>query len=135
MTFSGVNYLAIVIAAVAAFVFGFAYYCTFGAGWRKAAGLPKKSKKMSYAPLAITIVAELVMAWVLAGLLGHLGRGQVTAVNGVVSAAFVWLGFVATTLIVNNAFAMRKPLLSVIDGVHWLVALLIMGAIIGAFGA
>ncbi len=50
------------------------------------------------------------MAWVLAGLIGHLGPGQVTVQNGIVSGAFIWLGFVATTIAVNNAFGRRKPL-------------------------
>jgi Protein of unknown function (DUF1761) len=134
MTFAGINYLAVVVAAVVAFFFGGIYYRLFGEHWRKAAALPKRGKKPDYTPLLITIVAELIMAWVLAGLIGHLGPGQVTAKNGVISGAFVWLGFVVTTIVVNNAFAMRKPVLSVIDGVHWLVALIIMGAIIGAFG-
>ena len=74
------------------------------------------------------------MAWVLAGLLSHLGPGQTTVWNGIVSAAFVWLGFVATTIAVNNMFSYRKPKLSVIDSGHWLVVLIVMGAIIGAFG-
>ncbi|HLL26407.1 MAG TPA: DUF1761 domain-containing protein [Xanthobacteraceae bacterium] len=136
MTFSGINYLAVVVAAIAAFVFGGIYYRVFGEAWMKALGISKKtaSKNMSSTPLIITFIAELIMAWVLAGLMGHLGAGQVTAMNGVVSGAFVWLGFVVTTLVVNNAFAMRKPQLSVIDSAHWLVALAIMGAIIGAFG-
>jgi hypothetical protein len=134
MTFTGVNYLAIVVAAVAAFIFGFAYYSTFGETWRKAAGLPKRPKNPSYTPLVVTFIAELIMAWVLAGLLGHLGGGQVTLKNGVVSGAFAWLGFVITTLSVNYAFGMRKPALTVIDGAHWLLVLIIMGAIIGGFG-
>ena len=134
MTFSGINYLAVLVAAVAAFFFGFAYYSTFGEHWRKAAGLPKKRKNPSYTPLVITFIAELIMAWVLAGLLGHLGPGQVTVRNGIESAAFVWLGFVATTISVNYAFGGRKPMLTVIDAAHWLLVLAIMGAIIGAFG-
>ena len=136
MTFAGVNYLAIVIAAAAAFVFGGIYYHLLSQHWIKALGVSKKSmsKGASHTPLVITIIAELIMAWVLAGLIGHLGPGQVTVQNGIVSGAFVWLGFVATTLVVNNAFARRKLALSVIDGAHWLAALAIMGAIIGAFG-
>jgi hypothetical protein len=136
MTFAGINYLAIVVAAVAAFVFGGIYYHVLADTWMKAVGLTKKSmsKGASHTPLIITIIAELVMAWVLAGLVGHLGPGQVTVANGVVSGAFVWLGFVATTLVVNNAFGRRKSALSVIDAAHWLVVLAIMGAIIGAFG-
>ena len=135
MTFAGPNYLAIVVAAVAAFFFGGIYYRLLAAHWMKAAGLSKKNiQKASHAPLLVAFVAELIMAWMLAGVLGHLGPGQVTVKNGAVSGAFLWLGFVATTLVVNNAFGQRKLALSAIDAVHWLAVLLIMGAIIGAFG-
>lgn len=54
--------------------------------------------------------------------------------NGVISGAFCWLGFVATTITVNYAFAMRKAMLTVIDSGHWLAELIVMGAIIGAMG-
>jgi hypothetical protein len=136
MAFAGINYLAIVIAAVAAFVFGGIYYHLLAKHWMKAIGFTKKNmpKGASHTPLIITIVAELIMAWVLAGLIGHLGPGQITVKNGIVSAAFVWFGFVATTLVVNNAFGRRKSALGVIDAAHWLAVLAIMGAIIGAFG-
>ena len=40
--------------------------------------------------------------------MAHLGPDQTTVWNGIVSAAFVWLGFVATTVAVNNMFGMRK---------------------------
>ena len=72
------------------------------------------------------------MAWVLAGVIGHMGA--VTIRSGLISAGFVWFGFVVTTLAVNYAFSGRKPTLIVIDGGHWLGVLLIMGAVIGAFG-
>ena len=83
-------------------------------------------------PLIITFVADLIMAWMLAGVMGHLGA--LTVKNGVIAAAFIWFGFVITTLAVNNTFGMRSPKLIVIDGGHWLAALLLMGAIIGAWG-
>ena len=135
MTFAGMNYFAVVVAAIAAFLFGGLYYRVLGPYWIKAVGITKKNlKTTSSTPLIITIIAELIMAWVLAGLIAHLGPGQITVRNGVESAAFVWLGFVITTLAVNNAFAMRKPMLNVIDGAHWLGVLLIIGAVIGAFG-
>src|SRR5674476_745221 len=43
-------------------------------------------------------------------------------------------GFVITTLVVNNTFGMRSAKLIAIDGGHWLAVLLLMGAIIGAWG-
>ena len=67
-------------------------------------------------------------------MIGHLGPGQVTLKNGVISAGFVWLGFVATTITVGNAFSGHKFMLTVIDGGHWLVVLVVMGAIIGVWG-
>ena len=83
-------------------------------------------------PFIIAIVALFVMALMLAGLMGHLGN--VTVRGGVISGFFVWLGFVITTMGVNHAFSGAKPMLTVIDGLHWLAVLLIQGAVIGAFG-
>jgi hypothetical protein len=74
------------------------------------------------------------MAWVLAGVIGHLGPGQATLWNGVVSGFFIWLGFVATTTAVNQRYEGFGWDLTLIDWGHWLGVLLIMGAIIGWFG-
>ena len=140
MSFSGVSYLAIVIAAVAAWLAGAGWYMGLGKIWMDALGVtPEKMQEArnrpgAYLPFIYAFVAELVMAWTLAGVLGHLGPGQVTLMNGVVSAAFLWVGLVMTTMLVNNSFAMRDWRLMLIDGGHWLVVLLLMGAIIGAIG-
>jgi len=138
MAFAGINYLAVLIAAVAGFAFGAAYYMTLSKPWLAAIGKTKEelavAGKRSPAPFVISIVALAVMAWVLAGTIGHLGPGQVSLKNGVISALFLWLGFVITTLSVNYAFGQRKPMLTVIDGIHWLGVLVVQGAIIGAIG-
>ena len=136
MNFAGMNILAIGLAAVAGFAFGAVYYMSLSRQWLAAIGKTKEeiSGKRSIAPFITSFVALVVMAWVLAGTLGHLGPGQVTLKNGVISALFVWVGFVATTVAVNNAFGGRKPMLSVIDGIQWLGVLVVQGAIIGALG-
>ena len=82
----------------------------------------------------ITIAAQLVMATVLAGIMGHLGPGQVTVSNGLVTALFVWAGFVITTLLVNHGYQGQRWSLTTIDGAHWLGVLLIQGLIIGWLG-
>jgi Protein of unknown function (DUF1761) len=139
MAFAGTNYLAIVIAAVAGFAFGAVYYMSLSKQWLAAIGKTKEelagpTGKPASAPFIVSIVALLVMAFVLAGEIGHLGPGQVTVGRGIVSAFFLWAGFVATTIAVNYAFGGRRPMLSVIDGIHWLGVLVIQGAIIGAMG-
>ena len=132
MTFAGTNYLAILVAAIGAFAFGAAYYMTLSKQWLAAVGRVEPNK--SPGPFIVSFVAELVMAWVLAGMLSHFGAGQVTVKNGIVSGLFLWLGFVVTTVVVNNGYAGRKFSLSAIDSVHWLGVLVVQGAIIGAFG-
>ena len=52
----------------------------------------------------------------------------------IVLYSVVVLGFVATTQTVNYTFAKRSLKLLLIDGGHWLVVLLVQGAIIGFMG-
>ncbi|MDP9631842.1 UNVERIFIED_ORG: hypothetical protein J2W85_003921 [Ensifer adhaerens] len=134
MAFAGMNYLAVLIAAIAAFAIGAGYYGVLGKPWMKAARIDPATAQMSPVLFAISFVSELVMATMVAGVVGHLGPGQVTAFNGIVSAFFLWLGFVATSMVVNHRYQGFGWSLSLIDGVHWLLVLTAMGAIIGAMG-
>lgn len=134
MEFSGFNPPAIGAATVAAFIFGSIYYGTLSKPWMKAAGISPQSTSMKPSIFAITLVCEIVMAIMLAGLIGHLGDDQVTLRNGVISAFFVWLGFVLTTLTINHRYSGKGWDLTLIDGGHWLGVLLIMGAVIGYIG-
>jgi Protein of unknown function (DUF1761) len=151
LRFAGIDYWAVVIAGIAGYVVGAVWYWGLAKFWTAAHGFPedmmkgKAGERPSPVPFVLAFVADVVMAWVLAGLIGHL-RGNGTTfttdpiahymhlIEGVISAAFVWFGFVITTLAVNNTFAKRKPILIAIDGGHWLAVLLVMGAIIGAMG-
>jgi hypothetical protein len=103
-------------------------------GWssEQQAAMKQGGMNTGTAPFVVSIVANLVMAWVLAGVIGHMGA--ITVRSGLISGAFVWFGFVITTMSVNYAFGGRKATLTVIDGAHWLGVLLVMGAVIGAFG-
>ncbi|NRQ16041.1 DUF1761 domain-containing protein [Ensifer sesbaniae] len=134
MAFAGMNYLAVLMAAIAAFIIGAVYYGVLGKPWMKAARIDPASAQMSPVLFAISFASELVMATMVAGVVGHLGPDEVTLVNGIASGFFLWLGFVATTLVVNHRYQGFGWDLSLIDGVHWLLVLLAMGAIIGAMG-
>ncbi len=141
MRFAGVSFLAIFTAAVAGWLVGAVWYMVLGKVWQQAVGMTADRMKQAqrqagfYLPFIYAFLAQIVMAWVLAGLIAHLGPGQFTVKNGVISGAFCWLGFVITTILVNNSFAQRDRRLLLIDGGHWLAVLLLMGAILGAFGA
>ncbi len=137
MIFSGVNTIAVVIATLAGFGLGAVWYMVLGKVWLRAIGKTEAEIKQDQGaakarPFIIALIALFVMALMLAGLMGHLG--YVTIKCGVVSGFFVWEGFVITTMGVNHAFGGAKPMLTLIDGGHWLAVLLVMGAVIGAFG-
>lgn len=132
-------YLPILIAAVAAWLFGAAWYIALGKTWMAAHGTTAEKieearrQPGAFLPFIYAFVAELVMAWILAGLLMHLGETlPMTIRNGIISGAFCWLGFVIPSMLVNNSFARRDWRLMWIDGGHWLVVLILMGAILGA---
>ena len=134
-------YLAILIAAVAAWLAGAVWYMALGKTWMAALGTtPEKmaaarKEPGAYLPFIYAFAAEVVMAWMLAGLLLHLSATiPLTIKTGMISAAFCWVGFVITSMLVNNSFARRDWRLMWIDGGHWLVVLLLMGAIMGAVG-
>lgn len=135
MNFAGINYLAVLVAAAASFFVGWPWYMTFSKHWLKAIGKkPDAAPHPAKMPFIVLGVSLLVMAWVLAGVIGHLGQGQVTVWNGIVSGAFAWLGFVVTAMASNYAFQGRPITLTLIDGGHFLLVLIVQGAIIGWFG-
>jgi hypothetical protein len=139
MAFAIVNWLSILVAAVVAWLFGALYYGALAKPWVAAQGRTmeefKAAKAGSFAatlPFILSFLAELVMAYVMYGLLAHIGMFSLR--GGVISGVFCWFGFVLSTLAVNNAFSGRRPMLTVIDAGHWLGVLIIIGAIIGWFG-
>ena len=87
---------------------------------------------MPIGPMIVSLIAELLMALMLAGIIGHLGDPNLT--TGLVSGVLVWLGFVVTTISVNNAFQRRSLTLTVIDAGGWLAVLVVQGLVLGLFG-
>jgi len=141
MPLFGVNFLSILIAAVAAWIFGGIYYTVLSKPWLAAQGKTLeqckaeqagKSGMAKAAPFILVFVGEFIMAWVLYGILVHLNMFTLRA--GIISGAFCWLGFVLPTVTANYAFGGRKPMLTVLDSAAWLGALIIIGAVLGGMG-
>ena len=131
------NYVPVLVAATVSFVFGGIWYHVFSKQWLEAVGRSPDNLYMGKSSIGLYLLAfgsQLVMAWMLAGVLGHLGPGQVTLRNGIISGVFLWFGFVLTTMTVNNAFSGRKYTLTAINAGHWLAVLVVMGAIVGGMG-
>jgi len=141
MAFVTVNWLSIILAAVAAWLVGGIYYSATSKFWLAAQGKTMeqcqaeqaaKSGAAKVAPFIVVFIAEIIIAWALYGLLVHMNA--FTLRGGIISAVLCWFGFVVTTLTSNYAFHGRRPMLSVIDSVAWLGAFVIIGAIVGWMG-
>jgi hypothetical protein len=138
MQFAGLNYFAVIVAAIVSFMFGWLWYgVLFSKQWLRAIGKTEQELKAqgpSPMPFIISFIALVIMSWALAGVVGHLSPGEVSFKNGVISAFFLWLGFVITTMTVNHAFHGTKRAVTLIDGGHWLGVLVLQGAVIGLMG-
>jgi hypothetical protein len=141
MAFVTVNWLSIVVAAIAAWVFGGVYYTALGKAWMSAQGktmeqcqaeMASKSGAQKAAPFILVFIGEIIIAWALYGILVHMNA--FTLRGGVISAALIWVGFVVPTVTANYAFHGRKATLIVLDVMAWLGAFLIIGAIVGWMG-
>jgi hypothetical protein len=135
MHVTGISYTAVVLAAIASFAFGGLWYGLLSKQWMAAAGVDfgkEGGRRVSPAPFVIAFVAQLVMAWMLAGVLLHLSRGglPMTLRTGLISGALIWVGFVMSSLVVNHAFQGARYALTLIDGGHWLGVLLIQSAVL-----
>jgi Protein of unknown function (DUF1761) len=135
-----VNILAILAATAASFIFGGIWYSALSKPWLAALGKSEAELKANARPMpllfAISIAGQLIMGWVLMGLLIHLTKAGIPANlrTGLLTGAFCWLGFVGTTLATNHGYQGNKWSLTLIDGAHWLGVLLIQGAVLGWIG-
>jgi len=132
---------ALLGATVAAWLFGAIYYGILGKVWLAAQGKTRETVKAENAgksgfakaaPFIASFFAELVMAAILWTALFHTGMKGAAA--GAIAGLLCWFGFVHTTIAVNNAYAFRSRRLTFIDSGHWLGVLVIIGAIVGAWG-
>jgi hypothetical protein len=125
-------YIAMVAAAVAAWIFGAIWYGVLSKHYQRALGLDPeacKGQKMPIAPMVASFAAELVMAFVMGG---FLPLGEMGWMAGALSGLLLGVGFMATSTLVNNMFQQRKPMLTLIDGAHWVIVAAIEGAVLAA---
>jgi hypothetical protein len=128
------NYLAVVVAAVAAFLMSLVWYTIFGNAWMELRGIDPATAADTATPPAWTmlfVVAQsLVVAFVLAYFVARLGivdwRGAVRL------GALVWV-FPAMILVGSVVHEDVPLILAAIHAGDWLVKLLLMALILGSW--
>jgi len=132
------NYLAIVIAAIACFLFEAAWYTFFMQGWLDGIGRTREwlMSAAGYNP-ALQYGTALVSAAVIATTISCVTQltGPQTALRGIRVAVLLWLGIVLTTISTEYVFEVRTFQLLGINAGFWLFGMVVMGAIVGGWKA
>lgn len=135
-----INFLAILACGILSMVIGFLWYGPlFGKEWMKLVGMTKekmeKAKENMIQTYTVSFLSSLLMAYALAHFVWFSAPGTVTAVIGVKTGIWAWVGFVATTALSGYLYSPeKKPMkLYVIDTGYYLVMLIGMGGILGSW--
>ncbi len=132
-----INYLAVLVSAVATFVIGFLWHGPlFGAQWMKLSNISAAEAEASKAAMAgkmwmyllPAFLQQLVMAYVLAHFVYVWGASDVM---GALQLAFwVWLGFIATVLLNGVLWEKRTVPLYLFNVAYHFVSLSAMAVIL-----
>ncbi len=134
MIFAVINYLAVLVAAVASMVIGYVWYhpAVFGKQWMKAMGkseaqLKKEAQSKPYM-YPVMFLASLVMSYVLAHVVFY--TESITFADGALAGFWSWLGFVVTTAITDVLFENKSRELYMLKMGYHLVTMVVMGGIL-----
>lgn len=129
-----VNWLAVIVATVAAMIIGYLWYGPiFGKMWLAGMGKTQEEVRESGSSLAIPIsaVTALITALVLAVVMNAAGADTLS--EGIVWGLFASLGFIATSQMNNAVYEGRNSTVTALYVFYQLVTLAVMGAIIGVW--
>ncbi len=133
-----VNWLAVLVAAVAVMPIGAVWYSPmlFSRPWLRAIGKTEEDIRAGGGTplpylLVLAFVAWLVVAYVLSWIVDWADAD--TLVEGIAVGFLCWVGFVLTGMAVNTSFAGRGRSLILIDGGYLLLVFVVAGAIVGAW--
>lgn len=130
-----INLWAVLVAGVATMIIGYVWYAmpVFGRTWMNLIGKTEEQLKQGYnsSMLLQAFVAGLVMVYVLAHFVDY--AGATTIAEGVQTGFWAWLGFVATSMFVNNLYEGKPTKLWAINAGYQLVNLVVAGAILATW--
>ncbi len=135
-----VNMVAVLLAMLSSMLVGSIWYAkgVFGTQWMSLVGMTdKKAKEGSGKAIGITIVVSFITAYVLAHVtfLSNSFFKHDFLQDALTTAFWMWLGFTAARIITHDAFEQRPVKLTALTVSHEFATLMVMGLIIGLFGA
>jgi membrane-associated HD superfamily phosphohydrolase len=134
MDFSTLNWLAIIVSALAFFALGALWYNPkfFGTMWMKETGLTSDDTRK--ANMVKTFGLTLLFAFIMALNLGlMLNSPEIDAAKGAMYGFFAGFGWVAMAIFILGQFEFRSTRYMLINGGYLTVGLTLMGLILGAW--
>lgn len=135
MATSGVNYLAVVVAAGVYFLLGALWYSKslFGKAWMQGIGKTEEQLKAAFSPwkLVWTFVASFLAAYGIARIMSWIPGA--TLASAIMVSVLVGVCFVLSVTSMNDVMEGRSKTLTAINVLYDLVGFLLMGVIIGAW--
>lgn len=129
---AGVNWLAVIVATVTAFILGAVWYskALFGNAWMQEVGLTEEAvKNVNMArTFASTFLLQIIAAIALSAFLGSGSNWQ----EGLQTGLWIGLFWVATAYGVTYLFEQRSLRLWLINAGYYVAFYALMGSIIGA---
>ena len=127
-----VNWLAVIIATVSAFILGGLWYskALFGNAWMQEVGLTEES--VNNANIAKTLGSTFALQIIAATALSALVRDGSTWMDGLQTGLWVGLFWIGTAYAVTYLFEQRSFRLWLINAGYYVVLYTLMGTIIGA---
>jgi hypothetical protein len=130
--FQSVNYLAVIAAAISAFVIGGLWYSPvlLGRAWKKANGFETNPPAAGPKVFALALILSLVMA---VNLAMFLNDPKTTTAFGAMAGFLAGFGWCAMGIGIVALFEHRSLSYVLINGGYLTVALTVMGLILGAW--
>ena len=132
-----VNYLAVLVAALATIFIGALWYSPllFHRIWVKAHGYSEEKveqmRKTAGRAFIVSLFCYIVMAFVLAVLVSWVGVASVG--QGALLGLLVWVGFLATLGLTAHMFSEKRLSTYLIDAGYQLVYSVVMGVIVATW--
>jgi hypothetical protein len=130
------NYLAVLVAAIANFLLEAGWYSYFMQTWLNGIGRTREwlMSSTAYNPAlqyGTALVSSALMATAISCVTQLTGRQ--TWWRGMQTGALLWLGFNVTVFSTAYVFEVRPLSLLGVDSGFWLLGMMLMGAIVGAW--
>jgi hypothetical protein len=133
LSFSEINWLSVIVAALSAFAVGGLWYSPvlFGNIWAKEINMTENDLKKSsmFLIFGTSFFLELIATILLDMVLGK----DANIVSGIKTGAIISIGWVVTSIGTNYLFSRKSFKLFLIDAGHFVVWFILAAAILGAW--